>query len=52
MNIKKVTKDLVFIFTIFGNDFLPKCEAIQTNYDFLKFKLLENFKDISKKKLK
>lgn len=33
--IDKLIKDLVFIFTIFGNDFLPRCEAIQTNYDFL-----------------
>lgn len=35
INIKKLIKDIVFIFTIFGNDFLPKCESIQTNYDFL-----------------
>lgn len=35
VNIKKLTKDLVFIFTIFGNDFLPKFESIQTNFDFL-----------------
>lgn len=31
----KLIKDLVFVFTIFGNDFLPRCEAIQTNQDFL-----------------
>jgi 5'-3' exonuclease len=35
INIKWLIKDIVFIFTIFGNDFLPKCEAIQTNLDFL-----------------
>jgi 5'-3' exonuclease len=35
LNIRRLIRDLVFIFTIFGNDFLPKCEAIQTNYDFL-----------------
>jgi 5'-3' exonuclease len=35
INIKKLIKDIVFIFTVFGNDFLPRCEAIQTNYDFL-----------------
>jgi 5'-3' exonuclease len=32
---KNLITDLVFIFTIFGNDFLPRCEAIQTNQDFL-----------------
>lgn len=31
----KIINDIVYIFTIFGNDFLPKCEAIQTNLDFL-----------------
>ena len=35
LKIKKLIKDLVFIFTTFGNDFLPKCESIQTNLDFL-----------------
>lgn len=35
INLKKFIKDIVFIFTIFGNDFLPKCESIQTNQDFL-----------------
>lgn len=34
LNIKKLIKDIAFIFTIFGNDFVPKCEAIQTNLDF------------------
>jgi 5'-3' exonuclease len=35
LNIEKLIRDIVFIFTIFGNDFLPKCESIQTNLDFL-----------------
>ena len=35
LNNIKLIKDIVFVFTIFGNDFLPKCEAIQTNLDFL-----------------
>jgi 5'-3' exonuclease len=35
LNIKKIIADIVFIFTTFGNDFLPKCESIQTNFDFL-----------------
>jgi 5'-3' exonuclease len=30
-----IINDIVFIFTIFGNDFLPKCESIQTNLDLL-----------------
>lgn len=34
-DIDKTINDIVFIFTIFGNDFLPRCEAIQTNQDFL-----------------
>jgi len=35
INIEELIVDLIFIFTIFGNDFIPKCEAIQTNNDFL-----------------
>ena len=35
VEIDKIINDIVFIFTIFGNDFLPRCEAIQTNQDFL-----------------
>ena len=35
ININNIINDIVFIFTIFGNDFLPRCEAIQTNQDFL-----------------
>lgn len=35
LNQKKLIRDIVFIFTVFGNDFLPKCESIQTNLDFL-----------------
>jgi 5'-3' exonuclease len=35
LNIKRLCKDIVFIFTTFGNDFLPRCESIQTNLDFL-----------------
>lgn len=35
IEINKIIKDIVYIFTIFGNDFLPRCEAIQTNQDFL-----------------
>ena len=35
VEIDKIINDIVYIFTIFGNDFLPRCEAIQTNQDFL-----------------
>jgi 5'-3' exonuclease len=35
LNMKKLIRDIVFVFTIFGNDFLPKCESVQTNLDFL-----------------
>jgi 5'-3' exonuclease len=35
IQLNKLISDLVFVFTIFGNDFLPRCEAIQTNQDFL-----------------
>ena len=35
LNQKKLIRDIVFIFTVFGNDFLPRCESIQTNLDFL-----------------
>lgn len=35
IQLNKLIRDLVFIFTMFGNDFLPKCESIQTNQDFL-----------------
>lgn len=35
LRINNLIQDIVFIFTIFGNDFLPRCEAIQTNLDFL-----------------
>jgi 5'-3' exonuclease len=35
LDIKKLIRDIVFIFTIFGNDFIPRCESIQVNYDFL-----------------
>jgi 5'-3' exonuclease len=34
-SLSNIIKDIVFIFTILGNDFLPKCESIQTNLDFL-----------------
>ncbi len=35
LNQKKLIRDIVFVFTVFGNDFLPRCESIQTNLDFL-----------------
>lgn len=35
LSVKNLVKDVVFVFTIFGNDFLPKGESIQTNLDFL-----------------
>lgn len=35
IQLNKLIKDLVFVFTAFGNDFLPRCESIQTNQDFL-----------------
>jgi len=34
INIKKYINDLCFIFTVFGNDFLPKIEDININMDF------------------
>jgi len=35
IDIDKIIDDIVFLFTIFGNDFLPRCESIQTDRDFL-----------------
>ena len=35
IQLNKLIRDLVFVFTMFGNDFLPRCESIQTNQDFL-----------------
>jgi 5'-3' exonuclease len=35
IEINRMIDDIVLIFTIFGNDFLPKCESIQTDRDFL-----------------
>jgi len=35
LNLKKLMHDIVFIFTMFGNDFLPRCESIQTNLDII-----------------
>ena len=35
LEINNIINDIVYIFTVFGNDFLPRCEAIQTNLDFL-----------------
>ena len=34
-NIDNMINDIVFIFTTSGNDFIPRCEAIQTDKDFL-----------------
>ena len=34
INIKKYISDLCFIFTVFGNDFLPRIEEININMDF------------------
>jgi hypothetical protein len=34
INIKKYIYDLCFIFTVFGNDFLPRIEDININMDF------------------
>jgi len=33
-NKDNIIKDIVFIFTIFGNDFLPKIESFDVKYDF------------------
>ena len=35
INKNNLINDICFIFTVLGNDFIPKCEAILTNYDFL-----------------
>lgn len=35
INVNNLINDIVFIFTIFGNDFIPHLECINTNYDFL-----------------
>uniref|UniRef100_A0A6C0H824 Xrn1 N-terminal domain-containing protein n=1 Tax=viral metagenome TaxID=1070528 RepID=A0A6C0H824_9ZZZZ len=35
LDLQKLINDIVFIFTIFGNDFLPKCESINVRYDIL-----------------
>lgn len=35
IDISNLIRDIIFIFTIFGNDFVPRCESIQTNSDFL-----------------
>jgi len=35
ININNLINDIVFIFTIFGNDFIPHLECINTNNDFL-----------------
>jgi 5'-3' exonuclease len=35
INFKNLINDIVFIFSIFGNDFVPKCESINTNLDIL-----------------
>jgi len=35
LDMNNMINDTVFLFTIFGNDFLPRCEAIQTDRDFL-----------------
>jgi len=35
INIDNLINDIVLIFTIFGNDFIPHLECIQTNQDFL-----------------
>jgi 5'-3' exonuclease len=35
VNINKIINDIVFIFTTSGNDFLPRCDAIQISKDFL-----------------
>ena len=35
LDLYKLINDIVFIFTIFGNDFLPKCESFIVKYDIL-----------------
>lgn len=34
LDMTRVIQDLVFIFTIFGNDFVPRIESINVKYDF------------------
>jgi 5'-3' exonuclease len=34
LNRGKIINDIVFIYTMFGNDFLPKIESINVKYDF------------------
>jgi len=41
-----IINDIIFIFTIFGDDFLPKLEAIQVNNHYLK--ILDIYKKIYK----
>lgn len=35
LNYDNLINDIVFIFSIFGNDFLPRCESINTTLDIL-----------------
>jgi len=41
---QSIINDVIFIFTIFGDDFLPKLECIQVNYHY--DKILNIYKDI------
>ncbi len=43
---QNIINDIIFIFTIFGDDFIPKIEAIQVNYHYEK--ILEIYKEIYK----
>ena len=43
---QSIINDIIFIFTIFGDDFLPKLDAIQINNHYEK--ILDIYKDISK----
>jgi 5'-3' exonuclease len=41
---QNIINDIIFIFTIFGDDFLPKLDAIQVNHHYEK--ILDIYKDI------
>lgn len=39
----RVIRDIIFIFSLFGNDFLPKLECLRVNYDIKLFLEIYNF---------
>ena len=45
INKQNIINDIIFIFTIFGDDFIPKIESIQINYNFEK--ILDIYKSMN-----